>query len=115
MIVIIDYGIGNLLAIFPICCSAWDLKTNIARLDMIGQAKGLILPGNGHYDACLKAFTRARYPAGNKTWRVRKKCADFGDMCWRTNVGSHKRRGLLIIWVLAGLIWMWSNSPPTVT
>ena len=23
---------------------------------MIGQAKGLILPGNGHYDACLKAF-----------------------------------------------------------
>lgn len=56
MIVIIDYGIGNLRAISNMLFRL-GFENKISRdSDMIGQAKGLILPGNGHYDACLKAF-----------------------------------------------------------
>ncbi len=56
MIIIIDYGIGNLRAISNML-SRLGIKNLISRSkEDIKAASGIILPGNGHYDACLKAF-----------------------------------------------------------
>ncbi|MHA6643014.1 imidazole glycerol phosphate synthase subunit HisH [Mesorhizobium sp. A623] len=54
MIVIFDYDIGNLAAVANILRRIGHASTITADPELIEKADRIILPGNGHFDTCMK-------------------------------------------------------------
>jgi len=54
MIVIIDYDIGNLAAVSNMLRRVGHVGLITADADAIEAADRIILPGNGHFDACMR-------------------------------------------------------------
>lgn len=56
MIVIIDYDIGNLGAVANMFARMGVPCTITNDASLVSQAKGIVLPGNGSFDACMRNF-----------------------------------------------------------
>jgi glutamine amidotransferase len=56
MIAIVDYGIGNLASIHNIIKHVGGSAAVTCEADIIKNAAALIIPGIGHFDACMKGF-----------------------------------------------------------
>lgn len=54
MIAIVDYDIGNLAAVSNMLRRIGFASTITADPEVIASAEKLILPGNGHFDTCMK-------------------------------------------------------------
>ena len=59
MIVIIDYGVGNLKSIKNILKKVGSVAEISASKDDISNATKLILPGVGNFDHCMKTFNQS--------------------------------------------------------
>lgn len=58
MIAIVDYDIGNLAAVSNMLRRIGFPSVITNKPEEIVQAKGIILPGNGHFDACMQNLRR---------------------------------------------------------
>ena len=56
MIAIIDYDIGNLAAVSNMLARVGVPSTITADTGEIAAASGIILPGNGHFDSCMRGL-----------------------------------------------------------
>ncbi len=54
MIAIIDYDIGNLAAVYNMFQRVGYPSTITADPDVIAAANRIVLPGNGHFDTCMR-------------------------------------------------------------
>lgn len=93
MIVIIDYGLGNLRAISNMLTRI-GINNHISNSpEDIKKAGGLVLPGNGHYDACLTSL-RALDVLDTIEDRVLKNGVPFLGICVGAQMlGSRSEEG----------------------
>ena len=59
MISILDYGIGNIGSLFSMCRKLGIEATAVNFPDAVLQARAIILPGVGHFDAGMRALERS--------------------------------------------------------
>lgn len=61
MIVIIDYGVGNLTSIQNMVLKGGAKAVISNERDIIANASKIILPGMGHFDNCMKKFNNSGF------------------------------------------------------
>jgi imidazole glycerol-phosphate synthase subunit HisH len=78
MLVIIDYGVGNLLSILNMLKKAGTPAVISDNTQDIEQASKLILPGMGHFDNCMKKMLNSGLLPGIKQKVFDDKCPLLG-------------------------------------
>lgn len=59
MIVIVDYGVGNLTSIMKMINKSGQSATISSNYEDVARAEKVILPGMGHFDHCMRKFNQS--------------------------------------------------------